>query len=97
VYVLRLPAHPTHISVNQAASGVSKSYDALVDLFECVGDFLRRLRIYTEIPLTPLMTDIVVKILVEVLFVLALATKQIKQGRCRKRVVTQTLLFLNIM
>ena len=65
----------------QAASGVSSSYDALVELFECVGGFLKRLRIYTDIPLTPLMTEISVKIMVELLSVLALATKQIKQGR----------------
>jgi hypothetical protein len=35
------------------------------------------------------MTNIVVKILVEVLSVLALATKQIKQGRCCMRILTQ--------
>jgi hypothetical protein len=79
--------YPTHISVDQAASGVSKSYDALVDLFECVGNFLQRLQIYTEIPLTPTMTNIVVKILVEVLSVLALAMKQIKQGRCCEPII----------
>ncbi|KAH9988255.1 hypothetical protein BJV74DRAFT_466417 [Russula compacta] len=64
-----------------AALGVSASYDALVDLFDCVANFLKRLRIYTEITLDPTMTHILVTIMVEVLFVLALATKQIKQGR----------------
>ncbi|KAI9436396.1 hypothetical protein BJY52DRAFT_1329014 [Lactarius psammicola] len=67
-----------------AASGVSSSYDALVDLFECLGNFMKRLRIYTDLPLTPSMTEISVKIMVELLSVLALATKQIKQGRFRK-------------
>ncbi|KAH9173842.1 hypothetical protein EDB89DRAFT_1905008 [Lactarius sanguifluus] len=65
----------------QAASGVSSSYDALVDLFECIGNFLRRLRIYADLPLTPSMTDIIVSIMAELLSVLALATKQTKQGR----------------
>ena len=60
---------------------MSASYDALVDLFECVGKFLNRLRIYTEIPFSPSMSAIVTKIMVEVLSVLSLATKQIKQGR----------------
>jgi hypothetical protein len=46
-----------------------------------LGGFLKRLEIYTNIPPTPIMTDIVVKILLELLSVLALATKQIKQGR----------------
>ncbi|KAH9003298.1 hypothetical protein EDB86DRAFT_2826476 [Lactarius hatsudake] len=67
-----------------AASGVSSSYDALVDLFECIGNFLRRLRIYTDLPLTPSMADIIVSIMVELLSVLALATKQTKQGRFKK-------------
>jgi len=57
------------------------SYDALVDIFECIENFLRRLRIYTEIPLTLPMTEMVIKIMVELLSVLALATKQINQGR----------------
>jgi hypothetical protein len=63
---------------------VSTSYDALVDLFECVGNFLNRLRIYTEIPFSPSMFGIITKIVVEVLSVLSLATKQIKQGRLSK-------------
>ncbi|KAH8982670.1 hypothetical protein EDB92DRAFT_1628118 [Lactarius akahatsu] len=68
-------------------TAVSSSYDALVDLFECVGNFLKRLRIYTDVPLTPSMTDIVVKIMVELLSVFALATKQIRQGRFSKWVI----------
>ena len=60
------------------------SYEALVDIFECVENFLRRLQIYTEVPPTPAMTDILFKIMVELLSVLALATKQINQGRFSK-------------
>jgi len=67
--------------VNQAVKDVSASYDALVDLFESIGSFLSRLEIYTKIPLTEAMTDIVIKIMVEVLSTLALATKQVNQGR----------------
>ena len=64
---------------------MSASYDALTDVFECVSNFLRRLHIYTEeIPLSPAMSDIIVQILVEVLSVFALATKQINQGRFSK-------------
>ena len=68
----------------QAASGVSSSYDALLELFECLGNFLKRLEIYANIPPTPIMTDTLVKIMVELLSVLALATKQIRQGRFSK-------------
>jgi hypothetical protein len=72
------------VGVRQAASRVSSSYDALLNIFECLGNFLRRLEVYTMIPPTPVMTDIIVKILVEILSVLALATKQIKDGRFSK-------------
>ena len=81
-----LPAY-TLILIPQAANGVSSSYDALVDLFECIGNFLKRLRIYVDIPITPSMTDIIVKIMVELLSVFALATKQTKQGRFSKWIV----------
>src|SRR6266404_1666668 len=72
------------ILITQAADGVSSSYDALVDLFECLGNFLKRLRIYTDVPLTPGMMDIVANIMVELLSVFSLATNQIKQGRFSK-------------
>jgi hypothetical protein len=90
MYILYFPPNPCHIlvKINQAASGITTSYDALIELFESVANFLKRLHIYTEIPFTSSMTGIVVKILVEVLSILALATKQIKQGRFSKRVLT---------
>ena len=75
------------IGTHQAVCDVSSSYDSLVDLFECLASFLKRLEIYTAIPFTPLMTDVIVKIMVELLSVLALATKQIKQGRLSKWVL----------
>jgi hypothetical protein len=80
--------------VFQAASGVTSSYDGLLDLFECLGNFLKRLEIYTAIPPTPMMSNIIVKILVELLSVLALATRQIKHGRFSKCTVTCTVHYL---
>ena len=56
------------------------SYDALVDLFGSLENFLGRLSIYAEIPPTPVLTNILVKIIVELISTLALATKQVKQG-----------------
>ena len=67
--------------MHQAVKDVSTSYDALVELFEAIERFLSRLDIYTRIPLTPAITDVVIKILVEVLSTLAMATRQVKQGR----------------
>jgi hypothetical protein len=82
---------PFDVWLCQAASGVTSSYDALVDLFECLGNFLKRLEIYMTVPPTPTMTDIITKIMVELFSVLALATKQIKQGRFSKCAITYTL------
>jgi len=63
------------------AKYVRESYDTLVDIFECIENFLSRLKVYTETKPTPAMTGTMIKILVEMLAVLALATKQISQGR----------------
>ncbi|KAH9983483.1 hypothetical protein BJV74DRAFT_618971 [Russula compacta] len=60
------------------------SYDALVELLESIELFLKRLDIYTKIPHTVALTEIVVKIMVELLSTLALATTQIQQGRAKK-------------
>ena len=67
--------------MSQAFNGVTADFDALVDLLESTELFLKRLDIYTKVPPTPAMTEIVVKILVELLSTLALVTKQIGQGR----------------
>ncbi len=67
--------------MHQAAKGVVDSYDGLVDLLEAIEHFLKRLDIYTELPPTPTMDELVVKIMVELLSTLALATKELKQGR----------------
>ena len=50
-------------------------------MFESIEHFLNRLDIYTKVPPTSAMTEIVVKIMVELLSTLALATKQIRQGK----------------
>ena len=80
-----LPAYlrptPCHNRDCQTAKYVGASYDALVDIFECTKNFLNRLTIYTKVSPTPDMTEMVTKIMVELLSVLALATKQINQGR----------------
>ena len=57
------------------------SYDAIVDLLESIEHFLKRLDIYTNIPPTLAMDEILVKIMVELVSTLALATVELKQGR----------------
>jgi hypothetical protein len=53
-----------------------------------LGNFLKRLEVYTTIPPTQMMMDLIIKIMVELLSVLALASKQIKQGRLSKRTLS---------
>jgi len=43
--------------------------------------FFQRVDVYTEVAPTPEMMNIIIKIMVEVLTILAIATKEIKQGR----------------
>ena len=57
------------------------SQDALIDIFERMENFFQRLQIYTNVPATPEMIDIIVKIMVEVLSILGIATKEMKQSR----------------
>jgi hypothetical protein len=69
------------IQVLQAVKDVSASYDALVDLFASFENFLSRLGIYTGVLPTPALTIVLVKTIVELLSTLALAIKQVRQGR----------------
>jgi len=63
------------------AKGVESSWDALVELLESIEHFLNRLDIYTRIPRTLAMDEMIVKIMVELLSTLGLATRELKQGR----------------
>jgi hypothetical protein len=60
---------------------VEASKDALIDLFERIENFFKRLESYTAVPPTDAMTDIIVKIMIEVLNICAIATKEMKQNR----------------
>ena len=60
---------------------VIASYEALVSLFERIQFFLQRLNRYTALPLTPEMTVLLGKIMAQVLSILALSTKAMKERR----------------
>jgi hypothetical protein len=70
--------------VSQAASNAQASQDTLFDIFEHMEMYFRRLEIYTEVPPTMEMMDLIIQIMVEVLSIIGLATKEIKQGRLSK-------------
>ncbi|KAN0128644.1 hypothetical protein V8E53_013563 [Lactarius tabidus] len=67
-----------------AAKDVEASQDVLIDLFERIENFFKRLESYTSVPPTDAMTDIIVKIMVEVLNIFAIATKEMRRGRATK-------------
>jgi hypothetical protein len=62
----------------KAAKGVSTSYDAIIEIFECFDHFLDHLKTLTRIPSAT--GELLAKIMVEILGVLALATQQINRG-----------------
>ena len=66
---------------HQAVKDVQASQDTLINIFERIENFFRRLENYAGVPPTPEMMDIIGKIMVEILSILAIATKEIKQGR----------------
>ena len=78
--------------LDQAVKDVSTSYDAIVDLLESIEHFINRLDIYTRVPSTGAMSEILVKIMAGLISTLALVTKQVKQKRPSKCVLTDMLL-----
>ena len=72
------------IQTHQVVQDVSASQIALFDLFDRIENFFGRLKTYVDLPPTPEMTDTIVHVMVEVLRVLALVTKDIKRGKLSK-------------
>ena len=64
----------------------------LIDIFVRIESFFKRLESYTEVPPTVAMTDAIVKIMIEVLSILAIATNDIKQGRSSELIDIHNLL-----
>jgi len=79
--------HACDMQAHQAVKDVSTNYDPLVELLESIEHFISRLNVYTTVPTTGPMAEIIVKIMVELLSTLALVTKQINQNRPSKCVL----------
>jgi hypothetical protein len=63
------------------AKDASAVQDKLIDIFNRIEQFFHRLEIYTSITPTTAMTSVIVQIMVKVLTILAIATKDVKGGR----------------
>ena len=69
------------IEARQAVKDVNTAQEALIDIFECIENFFKRMEAYAEVRPSEAMTDIIIRIMVEVLNILGITTKEIKQGR----------------
>jgi hypothetical protein len=67
--------------IPQVVIAVRPVKSAITDLFESIKRFFIRLKIYVELPPTEEMTGIIVDVMVQVLHILALLTKEIKGGK----------------
>ncbi|KAF8267659.1 hypothetical protein EI94DRAFT_1700834 [Lactarius quietus] len=66
-----------------AAKDSRASHAAVIDLFERVESFFKRLKVYTQISLTTEMAEVLVKIVIELLSILSIATKEVKRRRAK--------------
>ena len=69
---------------SQMTKDVRTNQDAQFEMFERIESFFRRLHTYTEVAPNQGMVDTIIAIMAEVLNILAIATKEIEQGRMSK-------------
>jgi len=79
--------------VYQAAKGIEFGKDAVVDVLESVERLFRHLDIYTRIPHSLDLDEMVVKIVMELLSILALATKQLTRGQMSESILADVFLY----
>ena len=65
---------------------VAESHDALVHLFERIHFFVQRLKTYTGIPLTNELTELLGKVMAQLLSILALSTKAMSDRRISEQI-----------
>ena len=66
----------------------------LIDLFARIDNFIMRLESYKDIPPNHAMIDMIVKIMVEIISILSIATVEIRQRR-RSELIASNLSFLS--
>ena len=80
---------PRNTTNSQTAKDVRADQDTLFEIFERIEAFFRRLDVYTEVAPNQGMVETITAIMVEVLNLIGIATKEIKQGRISKRLSLQ--------
>ncbi len=74
---------------------MAASKDTLAELFERIGFFFTRLETYTRITPTEAMTSIITEIMVEVLTIFGIATKDMRGGSISESSLDVNLSLLN--
>lgn len=72
------------VQVSQVANDSGTGDDVILDLFYCIESSLKLLRIHVEVPSNLVVIGKAMKILFQLILVLALATRQAEQGRLRE-------------
>ena len=67
--------------IPQEAKGVQNSQDTLAYIFIRIENLFRRLEIYIEVSAMTAMTDNIIQIMVEVLHIIRIATKEFKANQ----------------
>ncbi|KAH9970075.1 hypothetical protein BJV74DRAFT_263809 [Russula compacta] len=81
----------TGIGILLSAATAVSGQDRLADVFERIEYFFSRLETYIDVPATAGMTEMIVKIMTEVLLIAGIATKEIKQGKASERYLKKLL------
>ena len=74
------------IEIIQAVDDVNASQEFLIIIFERIENFFKPLEDYAEVPTTKAVKDIVVKIMVKLLEIFGIMTKEIKHKRASELV-----------
>ena len=69
------------ILISQTAKDVRGGLDTLVDVFEHIASFFERFGIHTEMPQTTDMIGTIIQMMVEILSIFGIATREINQGQ----------------
>ncbi|KAI0293108.1 hypothetical protein BC826DRAFT_1175874, partial [Russula brevipes] len=78
------PAGLIFTSLGSLLSVVSAGQGAMIELFERIEGLFRRLEAYNELPRTAGMVELIVRVMAEVLIILGLATREIRQGKIKR-------------
>lgn len=72
---------PSNPKLSKAAKDARASHGAITDLFERIESFFDPLENYTRISLTTKLAEVLVNIVIELLSILSIATKEVKRRR----------------